>query len=357
LDKNEIAALLESLCERPFAADQEEPAIAARASRIAQALSSADAERSGSTDQSGSGEAPNSGADLAALLSGGATEAQCRTLHEAAVTSGPTRLEAQSALAFIDDIEQAPLAAPAHLVGQAVASAGGARSRARAGAWSNWSGFSGRRAAAAFAVMLVATGLSWSLLRQPADVGPERSAVPTAIAPKEALPIGAINPAPDVTPPPAPPAPEPVAPAAELAPAPSLAPPLPAPAAVQALAEPCTPRGAGNSEARAASDVRFRVVKPAPKPPQKTAGLDTPDAGCLDTGNRLVVNPAAESGPGGNQKADRGPVRAERPPAQVGRSDRAPAAAAASTPAAVPYSGAARSASPALRPSTVQPAR
>jgi hypothetical protein len=299
LEKKEIAALLESLCGRPFAGDPEGPAVAAAASRVAQALSEADAERAGSDDQSGSGEAGNPGADLAAILSGTATEPQCRAFHEAAVTSGAVRLEAQSALAFIEAIEQAPLAAPSHLVEQVVASTGGAPSRARPGIWSSLSGsLIGRwrgRAAAAFAVMLMATGLSWSLLRQAADVGPTLSVVPVATAPKEA--ISAISPGPDSTPaeaPPAAPAPLPAAP--EPAPAPSLAPPTSAPA-VQALADPCTPRSAAISEPQAASsDVKFRVVKPAPKQPLKTAGVDAPDPGCaVDPGARLVVNPAVES--------------------------------------------------------------
>jgi hypothetical protein len=364
LEKKEMAALLESLCERPFAGDQEgpPPAVAVAASRIAQALSGADAERS---------EVLTPGqpvAELAAILSGTATEAQCGAFHEAAATSGAARLEAQSALAFVDGIDAAPLAVPAHLVDQVVVDQAGlvAAARSRARVWSGvWSGLSGRflgrrggQVVAACAVMLMAAGLSWSMLRPTADttadLAPPRSVEPVVTAPKEvstvdsAPPIGAVGPAPAVAPAAAPglslPEPKPVTPV-------RVAPP---PAEVQALVDPCTPRLA-KSEAQASSDVRFRVVRPEPKRPAKTADLAAPDPGCgVDTGSRLVVNPAAEGTAGGNPRADRGPVRTERPAAQAGRSDRVPAAAAASTPAAAPYPAAARPASPGPRPSSVQ---
>jgi hypothetical protein len=347
LEKTEIAALLESLCERPFAGDPEggSPAMAATASHIAQALSKADAERPESPGQPG--------AELAAILSGTPTEAQCRAFHEAAATSGAARLEAQSALAFVDGIEQAPLAAPAHLVEEIVASVGGARSRAGV-----WSGLSGSliggwrgRAAAACAVMLMAGGLSWSLFRP--DAGPG-SVEPLATAPKEAESISAVGPFPAAAPavvPAAAPAALPVEPTPTLpmpaAPAPAAA----APAAVQALTEPCTPRSVAKSEAQAASDVRFRVTRPAPKQPSNMAGLTAPDPGCAGgTGSRLVVNPAAEGAAGRSPRADRGPVRADRPAAQIDRLDRSPAGAAASAPAARP-------ASPGMRPSSIQQSR
>ena len=63
---------------------------------------------------------PAAAADLASILSGTATPAQCQAFQEAAMTSSAVRLEAQSALAFLDGIDAAPLAAPAHLVAQAL---------------------------------------------------------------------------------------------------------------------------------------------------------------------------------------------------------------------------------------------
>jgi hypothetical protein len=361
LDKKEIAELLESLCERPFAGqgpiagrEGPPPADAAAASRIAHALSNPDVEQ----PEAQSSSAPS--AALAAILSGTATEAQCGAFRAAAMTSAAARLEAQSALAFVDSIEQAPLAAPAHLVEQAVAFTG--TTRARPGIWSSlWSGPSGNlfgrpggRVVAACAVMLMAGGLAWSVLG-PAQVGPQ-SVAPVLTPPTEVQPVNAVGPPPAGAPVVAPAA----APAPAASPAPASVEPtrveptpvVPRPAAqaaagVQALTDPCTPRLAAKSEAQASSDVRFRVTKPEPKRPPKTADLAVPDPGCaVDTGSRLVVNPAAE-GTAGNPSADRGPLRADRP-AQAGRADRVPAAASAP---------AARPASPAMRPSAVQPAR
>jgi hypothetical protein len=342
LDKNEIAELLESLCERPFAGDREGPPPAGvAASRIAQALSDLDAERPEALNPG----AP--GAELAAILSGTATEAQCGAFREAAVTSGAARLEAQSALAFVDGIEQAPLAAPAHLVEQAVAFTGGTRSRPGIwpGLWSSLSGHligrRGGRVVVACAVMLVAGGVAWSLLG-PADMGPG-SIEPALTAPK-VQPVSAVAPLPAGVPDVALAAPAPVEPM-PVVPMPT----VPAPAVVQAVREPCTPRLAAKSGAQAASDVRFRVTKPEPKRPPKTAEAALPDPGCaVDTGGRLVVNPAGGAA-GSNPRADREPVRADRPAAEAGRSDRVPAAAA-SAPAARPTS-------PAMRPSSVQPSR
>ena len=355
MDKKEIAELLESLCERPFAGQSPfagrqgpPPADAAAVGRIAQALSNPDVAQ----PEAQSSSPP--GAALAAILSGTATEAQCGAFRAAAVSSAAARLEAQSALAFVDSIEQAPLAAPAHLVEQAVAFTGTTRSRP--GIWSSlWSSLSGNlfgrpggRVVAACAVMLMAGGLAWSVLG-PADVGPHAVA-PILTAPKEVQPVNAVGPPPSGAPTAAPtasPAPASVEPT-RVEPTPVVPRPVaPAAAGVQALTDPCTPRLAAKSEAQASSDVRFRVTKPEPKRPPKAADLAAPDPGCaVDTGSRLVVNPAAE-GTAGNPSADRGPVRADRP-AQAGRADRVPAAASAP---------AARPASPAMRPSAVQPAR
>jgi hypothetical protein len=343
LDKKELAQLLESLCERPFAGPEGSRPADVAASRIAQALSNRDAEQP---------EAQNRGppAALAAILSGTATEAQCGAFREAAVSSGAARLEAQSALAFVDAIEQAPLAAPAHLVEQAVALGGGTGSRP--GFWSAlWSSLAsnlfGRRAGqvvAACAVMLMAGGVAWSLLG-PAGVG-SGALAPVSTAPKMVQPVSVVG-APAAGTPEAAPEPVRVEPTPEQASPVAPMPVVPRPApAVQALTDPCPPRLAAKSEVQASSDVRFRVTKPEPKRPPKAADLATPAPGCpADTGSRLVVDPAPEGTPAGNPSAARGPVRADRPP-QAGRVDHVPAAAA---PAARPTS-------PAIRPSSIQPA-
>ncbi len=370
MDKNEIAALLESLCERPFEGDPRGRAsgMPATGSRIVQALSDTEAQRSGSPSkpaESGLADSPGRlTAELAAILSGTAGAAPCHVFQEAAVVSGAVRLEAQSALAFVEGIEPAPLAAPAHLLEQVLTPAGGASAASRPRIWSRIAGGRlGRRPAqvvAACAVMLMAGGLSWLLLWRPAELGPQGAAAPTATNPKEAPSLGDIitepSPAPAPTLVPASPlaAAPALVPGPALMPAPALAPtralpPVPMPGLAparppqQAFADPCQPSGFAQS-ARAPS--RVESAKPAPKLPSKTAALPAPDPGC-------GVNPAAVEA-GRNPLADVGPVPAERPSAKIGRSERGSPAAAASAPAA---SGAARSASPAMRPAAIEPAR
>jgi len=371
LDKNKLAALLEALCERPFEDDPQgpPPAVPVMGSRIAQALSAA--ERSGAASEpAASGPADDPGrltAELAAILSGTAAAAPCHAFQEAAVTSDAVRLEAQSALAFVEGIEPAPLEAPAHLMEQVLVPAGGATATPKPGIWSRIArGRLGRRPAqvvVACAVMLMAGGLSWSLLLRPADLGPQGGPAPAATNLKEAPSPGDIGPEPAPAPGPASMpaasapaqtlapapafvpapalAPEPVLPPAPvLAPAPALA---PAQSAVHAFANPCDPSDLAKSGAAAPSQVEAPNLapKPAPKLPSKTAALPVPDPGC-------AVSPGAFEA-GGNPLADVGPLPAARPAAKIGRFDRGPPAAGAS--------GAARPASPAMRPTAVQPAR
>jgi hypothetical protein len=364
LDKNEIAALLEALCERPFAGDPDgrTPAVASRAGR---ALSHADAheEQSGSMAggaEAGQAESPGrETAALASILSGTATDAQSQAFQAAAMTSGAVRLEAQSALAFVDGVEQTPLKAPAHLVEHVLASAAGAPSRSRPGIWSRLSGAPRGQVAAACVVMLMAGGLSWSLLLRPADLPAGHPAVPAATSPKEEPPISDIAPKPAPAPAFAP-APTPAfapAPAPEFVPAPAFA-PVPAPAAapvlapapssppLQALADPCEPRSFAASEVGARSDVEAKATKPAPNRQPRPAAVSAPDPGCAVNGGTIEA--------GQNPQADQGPVRAAKPAAKVGRAERERPAAAASAPASAPSAGAARPASPALRPGPEQ---
>ena len=86
MDNNKkLAALLESLCERPFEGDPQgrPPGMSAMGSRIAQALSDAQAPQSGSAPElpepSGPADDPaRLTAELAAILSGTAAIAPCR---------------------------------------------------------------------------------------------------------------------------------------------------------------------------------------------------------------------------------------------------------------------------------------
>jgi hypothetical protein len=379
LDKNKkIAALLESLCERPFEGDPQgrPPGVSATGSRIAQALSDAQAPRSGSASEPAPSSRPADEsarltAELAAILSGTAAVAPCQAFQEAAVTSGAVRLEAQSALAFVEGIEQAPLAAPAHLLEQifltpaGVTPAGGPPA-APPGIWSRiLHGRLGRRPAqvevATCAVMLMAGGLSWSLLWRPGDLEPRGVAAPAGANPREAPPsLGDI--APEQPPTPASmPAPQALAPAPALVPAPVLepapvilpTPTLPARSAVQASVDPCESGGSAKSEAPSG----LEAAKRAPKLPAKTAAVAAPDPGCVvnsgvEAGqNPLAQNPLAQNPLAQNPLAEVAPLPVARPAAKIGRSDRVVPAAAASAPAI------ARPASPAMRPTAIQPAR
>jgi hypothetical protein len=354
LDKNEIAALLESLCERPFAGgrDGELPARPALPGDAARALADAPEQQS----ESRPAESP---AALASILSGTATAAQRHGFHEAAIASGALRLEAQSALAFVDGIEQVPLKAPADLV-ERVLAPGSVAPAAKPGIWSRLAHIrlGGRRGqvAAACAVMLMAGGLSWSLLWRPAELA-DPAPLPVATSPKAAAPINAIEPKPappptvmrslEVTSDPA----ELPGPTVSPLLAPPLAvspPPVPVPAATpappaQALADPCAPRSFTTSEAGARSFVEPKAAKPAPSPPSRTAAVSAPDPGCVLNGGTFEADR--------NPQADHGPVRAAKPAAKTGRPDGGPAATAASAPAA------ARPAAPAKRPSEFEQRR
>jgi hypothetical protein len=349
LDKKELAALLESLCERPFVDDQDGrlPAVQDIAQRAARALSHADEEQFGSmagqaeSPRAESQQAENPGRDTAALasiFSGTANDAQCQAFQEAAMRSEAVRLEAQSALAFADGVEHAPLRAPAHLVEHVRASAGSAPSRARPGIWSRLSrnllGKPRGQIVAACAVMLMAGGLSWSLVWRPADLTPDGAAVPVATNPTEAPPVGGVDAKPDPAPALAPAAATPP-PAPAPAPSPVLA---PAPVSAPAQADPCDQRGLATPQVAARSAAEPKAAKPAPN----------------GQANPATAVAALEPGCGvnaGATEAGRNPQAAVRPerPAKIGRSDRAPAAAAASAPVRPPP--------PAVRPGPVEQRR
>ncbi|HEY6259668.1 MAG TPA: hypothetical protein VIY51_28155 [Xanthobacteraceae bacterium] len=377
MDRNKLAALLESLCERPFAGDQE----GARphdlphdithphdlthqleiAHRAARALSQAVGQPSDGVSADPGG--PDAAA-LAAILSGTATKTQCDAFQEAATTSSAIRLEAQSALAYVDGIEDAPLAAPAHLVEQVMESAGPVPALARAAAKGGrrpiiiWSRFMPRRhVAAALAVLAMGGGLSWSLMLRNADPRGDGWAVPL-------IPVVPVAAVPDE---------KPIERAIDLAPVagrlgrsmivPSeppvpLAAPVPEPA--QALADPCAPLGfAGAARPDGAQVVvqsAAETAKRAPSPPPKTAAAAVADPGC-DTPRRLTRNPPVEQATKEavplDPQADKGTTY--RPAARVGGVDRREPAAVA--PAAVARPSVARPPVPAKRPTAAEQAR
>jgi hypothetical protein len=256
VDRKDIAALLEALCERPLADGQAEPSaeLAALYREAAQALSRA---RSGTGDDSS--DADRLTAALAALLSG--TDAgAARGMLAGAVPAD--RLDAQSALAFVDAIEQSPQSAPSHLVDELLAPPSHAGSTGIApravGFWSarRW------QAAAACALLLTAGVTSWSVygpLTNPA--AEDGSAQPRAKMPTAAMPTATV---PGAAMPAAPPS---------LADAPAPA----QPALATTTAQPCEPR----SSTIAATNLRSRVPAAAesgaaakPKPSEASARTD-----------------------------------------------------------------------------------
>jgi hypothetical protein len=191
LEKSEIIALIEALCERPLAERQAEPPaeLLAFCREAAKALAQKDASTRRGADTNA--DVDQYTAALAALLSGSDAEAPRRTVAEATLRSAAARLDAESALAFVDAIEQSPQTAPSHLVDEILAADGAAGTglapqegagisaiwlRIAGGSWSvrSWG------MAAACAVVLVAGVASWSVFSPQSDPTAAGSALPMA---------------------------------------------------------------------------------------------------------------------------------------------------------------------------------
>jgi hypothetical protein len=194
LDKKDIATLIEALCDRPLAAGRPELSAPPRRSAVAKVIGqSAKAPSNAVPD-------PESDADrvttvLTSILSGMHVATARGAFDEAALRSASVRLDARSALAFLERTERSPQTAPVHLVEQILAAAApqqptssgeaepGVFSAVLAGSWSmrRW------RIAAAGIVLLVAGGLSWSVVWESARRGPvgapPASAAKTSIEP------------------------------------------------------------------------------------------------------------------------------------------------------------------------------
>jgi hypothetical protein len=117
LEKNEIAALLEALCEGPL--DHGGPELQALRIAATKALMQA-------RDADGDSSASPAGDDaftlaLAALLSGSDAEAARRLLAESSMHMPAVRLDVESALAFVESIGRSAETAPAHLVDELLA--------------------------------------------------------------------------------------------------------------------------------------------------------------------------------------------------------------------------------------------
>jgi hypothetical protein len=192
LEKSEIIALIDALCERPLEDGQADPPAELQAfcREAAKALSQA-GDASTRLGPDTLADADRYTAALAALLSGSDAEPARRTVAEATLRSAAARLDAGSAAAFVDAIEQSPQTAPSHLVEEMLeadrAAATGLAPGQRAGisalrrsipggAWSarTW------RMAAACTLLMVAGVASWSVYRLETDSSVRGSAAPMA---------------------------------------------------------------------------------------------------------------------------------------------------------------------------------
>lgn len=190
MEKSEIIALIEALCERPLEDRQaESPAeLQAFCHQAAKALSQA-GDASARRGPDTIADVDRYTAALATLLSGSDVEAARRTVAEATLRSAAARLDAESALAFVDAIGQSPETAPAHLVEEMLAgdrAAGtGLAPREGAGISALWLRIAGGswsvrpwRMAAACAVVLIAGVSSWSAFWLQTDPTAGGSAAP-----------------------------------------------------------------------------------------------------------------------------------------------------------------------------------
>lgn len=336
MDKNKIAALLESLCERPLAGespgrphDLQDTAGAGAQPRARLPGEPMAGPPALAFDAVSGG--PNT-IELAAVLSGTAADAQAQAFQRAAAQSAAIRLDAQSALAFVDGLDQAPLAAPPHLVEEvlAVPAVALAAAAPRPGIWTRLLGAPRRQVVAALALLLTAGGVSWPLLRQDEPLRPAGVAAPTA--PPAGPDAASIMGAPIVLPAPLPlpsaplggAATPPAAPPAAFAPRSAEAPA----GAPLALADPCASREVPNP-ASAQSAAKGDAAKLSPSPPTKmvTAAVEPtcpPDQDRSLLGLAPAERPAETSTTDNLSKpsADQGTVRASRRASRAAGVDR-----------------------------------
>ena len=330
LEKNEIFALIEALCERPLQDGQAEPpaelqAFCGEAAKVL--LQAGDAKARPGMDTIA--DADRLTAALATMLSGSDAEAARRTVEDAMLRSPATRLDAQAALAFVDAIERSPQTAPAHLVEQMLAADGAAgtgsapregagvsafRSLITDGSWSarRW------RMAAACAVLLIAGVASWSAYWLETNPTAGGSAQPMAKTTNEQRSV-AVAPAP---PRPAVATPQPCVPRSEAnettnaANAPAGAPKADAPAGVDCSATP------GHQFADRPADVDEAIAaRQRAEAAQQAASARAAGAAAGNVG-------AAQVG--------REPIQADRSGPMFGTGDLDRPAATLSAPAAVP---------------------
>jgi hypothetical protein len=328
LEKHEIIALIDALCERPLEDSQAEPSAELQAfcREAAKALSQAgDIDMEAGRSLETVADSDQLIAALATLLSGSNVEAARRTLADAARRSDTVRLDAEAMLAFVDGIEQSPQAAPARLVEELLVADALTMPRAGAARSSLWSRMAGGvwparrwRMAGACTVLLVAVLASWSAYWQQSN------------------PVGG--------------SPVPVAKTTSEQPAVADAPAAPKPAL--AMTQPCEPR----SRATEAAKDEISAPAGAPKPNSEVRADCSAAPGHqfadhpAEEADRVAARQQAEAarqtaaaraaaGAGAMQagrEPGHGPVQADRSGRMFGTTDYNRPAATLSAPAAAP---------------------
>jgi hypothetical protein len=297
VERKDVAALLQSLCEHPLADGQAQssPELEALRRAAAQALWQANAvrpEESDITDAAPLREA------LAALLSGTGGEAARRTVADAVLQSPAARLDVQSAQAFVGAIEHSLQSVPPLLLDEILAREG-ARSSVSAAA---------RNVAGSANIWSLIVGRSW-----PAQ-GWRVAAVCTVLLMVSVAPVYRMqtNPAVEGSSP---------SPMVETSSKPSAVVDVPAqPQSTLAPSQPCAPRGA-TGEA-----IKAQNIAPADMP---TPAISTAAPDCAPTpGHTFAEDPAKEiEAAAARQRAEAaGQAAAARETAKVGaaRADHSP---------------------------------
>lgn len=207
MEDQDITTLLQSLCEHPLADAQTEPPgeLLALCRKAATVLLQ---DSHGKLDRAADSIADTdrvTGA-LAEILSRDNAEQARHIIEVAAARSAAVRLDVQSALTFVNAVEQSTQSAPAHLVNEVLAAdhTGSSRSTAPFASvrtttiWSHIAGSSWsvrRWRIAACAVLFVAGMASWSVWQRPDPAAEGSMALPAAKTTNEP-PAIAVSPAP-----------------------------------------------------------------------------------------------------------------------------------------------------------------
>lgn len=313
MEKNEIATLIEALCEAPLGGQAEASAeLQVLRRKAATALFEA-----AGTEVEAAADADRLAADLAALLSGSDVEAARRTLADQL-----TRLEAESARAFLDAIEQSAEVAPPHLVEELVSAEAAVTPRGGAMAPSLWSRIADGlwpaqrwRVVAACVAVLFASAAVLSLRWGDTDQAANPPASVAATGGADSAPAVAAGAR--AAPPPA------LAETQPCEPSPQIGAPAIDESRSRARAEKTNSDGGGGCNTEPGNRLADTAVKEA----LERAELARQAA---------AARAAADAAKVGTMQTDRGPMQADRLDQMFGAAAGRPAAAARSAPTAPP---------------------